>query len=71
MLIRTLRLEKKAQKAYREDLSDSEERDMPFPKYFCEKWPELAKANQVVDDSDDVQYMGGSRDNRRSQNNRK
>jgi hypothetical protein len=63
MLISSLRLEKKAKKAFREDLSDSEENYMGFPNRFCDKYPHLAIRNQVCDDSD-VQYMGGQADNR-------
>jgi len=59
MLIRSLKLEKKAKKAFREDPSDTEEPGMGFPNRFCDKYPELAAKNQVCDDSEDVMYLGG------------
>lgn len=59
MLIRSLKLEKKAKKAFREDASDTEESGMLYPNRFCEKYPELAAKNQVCDDSEDVMYLGG------------
>jgi len=64
MLIRSIRLEKKAKKAFREDASDTEEPDMGFPNRFCDKYPQLAARNQVLDESQDVQYMGGQAENR-------
>jgi hypothetical protein len=70
MLISSLRLERKAKKAFREDASDTEEPGMGFPNRFCEKYPQLAIRNQVCDDSQDVQYMGGqSEKNKRGSNN--
>jgi hypothetical protein len=54
MLIRTLNLERKAKKAFREDASDEEEPGMGYPKRFCEAWPELAAKNQILDESQDV-----------------
>jgi len=62
MLISSLRLERKAKKAFKEDASDNEDEDMGFPNRFCEKYPQLAIRNQVCDDSQDVQYMGGQAD---------
>jgi hypothetical protein len=60
MLISSLRLERKGQKAFREDLSDSEDKDMGFPNRFCDKYPQLAiRSQQVCDESQDVQYLGG------------
>jgi hypothetical protein len=50
MLISSLRLERKAKKAFKEDPSDTEE-EMGFPNRFCEKYPQLAIKNQVCDDS--------------------
>jgi hypothetical protein len=58
-LIRTLKLESKAKKAFREDASDYEEPDMTFPERFNQQWPHLAAQNQVLDGSQDTQYMGG------------
>ena len=69
MLIRTLKLEKKAQKAFKNDLSDGEESTMDYPERFCQKWPHLAAQNKVCDSSVDELYMGGqSEKNKRSQN---
>lgn len=59
MLISSIKLEKKAKKAFKEDPSDTEETDMGFPNRFCQKYPQLAIRNQVSDESQDVQYMGG------------
>ena len=71
MLIRTLNLEKKGKKAYREDPSDEEDPDMGYPKRFCERYPELAARNKVFDESSDVMYLGGAneRGNKRGSNN--
>jgi hypothetical protein len=70
MLISSLKLERKAKKAFKEDPSDTEETDMGFPNRFCEKYPQLAIRNQVCDDSQDVQYMGGqSERNKKGSNN--
>ncbi len=54
MLISSLRLEKKGQKAFREDISDTEESTMGFPNRFKDKYPQLAIRNQICDDSQDV-----------------
>ena len=54
MLISSIRLERKAKKAFKEDPSDIKETDMGFPNRFCEKYPQLAIRNQVCDDSQDV-----------------
>jgi hypothetical protein len=59
MLISSLRLERKAKKAFREEPSDTEDTGMDFPNRFCEKYPQLAIKNQVCDESQDLQYMGG------------
>jgi hypothetical protein len=70
MLIRTLNLERKAKKAFREDASDEEEPGMGYPKRFCEAWPELAAKNQILDESQDVQYMGGQAERNKRGNGR-
>lgn len=71
MLIRTLNLEKKGKKAYREDNSSDEDPDMGYPNRFCQKYPELAARNQVSDESQDVMYLGGANEkgNKRGSNN--
>ena len=71
MLIRTLNLEKKGKRAYRDDPSGDEDPDMGYPKRFCERYPELAARNKVCDESQDVMYLGGAneRGNKRSSNN--
>ena len=71
MLIRSLKLEKKAKKAFRDDPSDTEDPGMNYPNRFCEKFPELAAKNQVLDESMDVMYLGGQneRGNKRGGNN--
>jgi hypothetical protein len=51
MLIRSLKFERRAQKAYREDPSDQEDADMGYPKYWCERFPDLAARNKVSDES--------------------
>ena len=70
MLIRTLNLERKGLRAFREDASDTEEPSMTFPKRFCDKYPHLPGANQVADESQDVMYMGGSSERRKNQSQR-
>jgi hypothetical protein len=35
---------------------------MGYPSYWCEKFPHLAARNQVHEESQDVQYMGGSQE---------